>query len=155
VTVGVPATGDLMIVQGPLGLDWGNRKYGLLPRIENADVRASMPPTPARVDQWVRAGIHVAGRADWQFIKVHTHGTQERDEDTLLGQPMHGMHDYLESRYNDGQEFVLHYVSARELYNIVKAAEAGMTGDPGKYRDFLIGRPAYAGQSRPGQAKGQ
>src|SRR4029077_15024853 len=62
VTVGVPPSGDLMIVQGPLGLDWGNRKYGLLPRIENADVRASMPPSPARVDRWVRAGIHVAGR---------------------------------------------------------------------------------------------
>lgn len=153
VTVGVPPTGDLMIVQGPLGLDWGNRKYGLLPRIENADVRASMPPSPARVDHWVRAGIHVAGRADWRFVKVHTHGTQERDEETLLGEPMHAMHDYLESRYNDGREFVLHYVSARELYNIVKAAEAGKTGDPGKYRDFLIPRAAYAAQPRPGQAK--
>jgi len=153
VAVGVPPTGDLMIVQGPLGLDWKNRKYGLLPRIENADVRASMPPTPARVDHWVRTAIHVAGRPDWCFIKVHTHGTQERDEETLLGEPMHAMHDYLEKQYNDGREFVLHYVSARELYNIAKAAEAGMTGNPGNYRDFLVKRPAYAVQSRPGKAQ--
>ena len=27
---------------------------------------------------------------------MHTHGTQERDEETLLGEPMHAMHDYLE-----------------------------------------------------------
>jgi len=143
--VGRPASGDLMIVQGPLGLDWKNRKYGVLPRIENADVRASMPPTPARVDQWIKAGIHVTGRPEWLFVKIHTHGTQERDEETLLGAPMHAMHDYLESRYNDGRNYVLHYVSARELYNIVKAAEAGKCGNPGDYRDFLISRPAYAG----------
>ena len=146
VAVGRPASGDLMIVQGPLGLDWRQRKYGLLPRIENADVRASMPPRLARVDQWIRAGIHVAGRPDWVFVKVHTHGTQERDEETLLGQPMHAMHDYLEQHYNDGRHYVLHYVSARELFNIAKAAEAGQLGNPGNYRDFLIAKPAYAAQ---------
>ena len=34
------------------------------------------------------------------------------------------------ARYNDGTNYVLHYVSAREVYNIVKAAEAGKSGDP-------------------------
>jgi hypothetical protein len=29
------------------------------------------------------------------------------------------------------------------MYNIVKAAEAGLEGDPGQYRDHLIARPAY------------
>jgi hypothetical protein len=37
---------------------------------------------------------------------------------------------------------VLHYVTAREAYNLVKAAEAGCTGDPEQYRDYLI--PPYA-----------
>jgi hypothetical protein len=50
---------------------------------------------------------------------------------------------YLEQRYNDGADWKLHYVSAREMYNIVKAAEAGRDGDPGAYRDFEIPRPAY------------
>ena len=36
---------------------------------------------------------------------------------------------------------VLHYVSAREAYNIVKAAEAGMQGNPGDYRDFHLPPP--------------
>jgi hypothetical protein len=51
------------------------------------------------------------------------------------------MHDYLESAYNDGRDYVLHYVSAREMYNIAKAAEAGKTGDPGRYRDYELPKP--------------
>ena len=143
VRVGDRACGDLMIIQGPLGLMWHTRKFGLVPRIENSDVRTSMPPTPARVDSWVATGIHVRGRPEWIFVKVHTHGTQERDMDTLLGDAMQRMHHHLETAYNDGSRYSLHYVSAREMYNIVKAAEAGETGSPNAYRDFVIPRPAY------------
>ncbi|KLD61917.1 hypothetical protein [Dyella japonica] len=134
-------TGDLMIVQGPLGLDWKRRRKLIMPRIENADVRHSCPPTPERVDAWVRTGIHVEGRPEWIFIKIHTHGTQERDMETLLGAPMHAMHDHLEQAYNDGQRYVLHYVTSREMYNIIKAAEAGMQGNPARYRDFELPPP--------------
>src|ERR1700744_2264601 len=134
-------TGDLMIVQGPLGLDWKRRRKLIMPRIENSDVRHSCPPTPERVDAWVRTGIHVEGRPEWIFIKIHTHGTQERDMETLLGAPMHAMHDHLEKNYNDGQHHVLHYVTSREMYNIIKAAEAGMEGNPARYRDFELPPP--------------
>jgi hypothetical protein len=75
------------------------------------------------------------------FVKVHTHGTQERDIDTLLGPPVDAMHAYLESAYNDGERYVLHYVTAREAYNIIKAAEAGATGNPHRYRDFELPPP--------------
>ncbi len=144
VRVGGHAVGDLMIIQGPLGFRWNNRKFGVLPRIENADVRTSCPPDPARIDAWVDTGIHVEGRPEWILVKVHTHGTQERDMDTLLGAAMDQAFSHLETRYNDGRDWKLHYVSAREVYNIVKAAEAGHDGDPGQYRDFEIPRPAYA-----------
>ena len=148
VRVGGAASGDLMIVQGPLGLNWRERRLGVMPRIENADVRRSCPPTPARVDQWVRTGIHVEGRPEWVFVKIHTHGTQERDMDTLLGDAMHAMHDHLERRYNDGREHVLHYVTAREVYNIVKAAEAGKDGDPNQWRDYILPPPPHRRRDR-------
>lgn len=61
--------------------------------------------------------------------------------DTLLGAPVDAMHDYLERTYNDGKRHVLHYVTARECYNIIKAAEAGEQGDPGQYRDYLLPPP--------------
>jgi hypothetical protein len=146
VRVGGQPSGDLMIVQGPLGLDWKRRRKGIMPRIENADVRHSCPPTPERVDAWIRTGIHVEGRPEWVFVKIHTHGTQERDMDTLLGAPAHAMHAHLEQAYNDGERYVLHYVTAREMYNIIKAAEAGLEGDPARYRDYELPPP-------PGVAK--
>lgn len=141
VRVGGSASGDLMIMQGPLGLNWRERRMGLVPRIENADVRRGCPPTPSRVDAWVRTGVHVEGRPEWVFVKVHTHGTQEVDMDTLLGAAADTMHSYLESTYNDGQRHVLHYVTSREVYNIVKAAEAGCEGNPNDYRDYILPPP--------------
>lgn len=150
VHVGGHPTGDLMIVQGPLGLNWRERRMGLVPRIENADVRRGCPPTPERVDAWVRTGVHVEGRPDWVFVKVHTHGTQESDMDTLLGPATDAMHDHLERTYNDGKRYVLHYVTSREVYNIIKAAEAGRVGNPNDYRDYVLPPPlsswAGAGQ---------
>lgn len=142
--VGGKPEGDLLLIQGPLGLMWKNRKFGLIPRIENADVRTSSPPTPDRVDAWVETGIHVEGKPEWIFIKLHTHGTQERDTDTLLGPKMRRCYEYLLGKYNDGQQWKTHFVSAREMYNIAKAAEAGLTGEPGEYRDHVIPRPAFA-----------
>jgi hypothetical protein len=79
-------------------------------------------------------------------VKVHTHGTQERDTDTLLGAPMRQAFEHMQAHYNDGVKWKLHYVSAREMYNIVKAAEEGLQGDPGLYRDHMIARPGYRAQ---------
>ncbi|MGY0196274.1 hypothetical protein ACWA7J_14515 [Leptothrix sp. BB-4] len=143
VRVGGKPSGDLMLIQGPLGLLWGSRKFGLIPRIEAGDITTKNPPTRERVDVWVETGVHVEGRPDWVFVKIHTHGTQERDMDTLLGQPVSDMFSYLESRYNDGQKHVLHYVNAREMYNIAKAAEQGLSGNPNQYRDHVVPRPGF------------
>jgi hypothetical protein len=135
--------GDLMMIQGPIGLNFKWRTAKGLPHIENADVRKKVPPLRSRIDQWVSSHIHVKGRPEWVFIKVHTHGTQEPDMDTLLGQDRHDMHSYLETKYNDGEKYSLHYTSAREMYNIAKAAEAGETGNPHLYRDFILPKPAF------------
>jgi hypothetical protein len=106
-------------------------------------VRRTAPPLLSRIDQWVDSHIHVKGRPEWVFIKVHTHGAQESDMDTLLGEPRHAMHKHLETRYNDGENYILHYVSAREMYNIAKAAEDGKEGNPHHYRDYVLAKPAF------------
>ncbi|SET37134.1 hypothetical protein SAMN05660429_01634 [Thalassotalea agarivorans] len=143
VKAGKPASGDLMLITGPLGLNWKRRKKGVFPQIENSDVRTSMPPTKDRIDLWVNSGISVAGKEEWIFIKVHTHGTQEVDMPTLLGQPFADMCQYLDDKYNDGKDYLLHYVSAREMYNIAKAAEANEQGNPHLYRDYVVAAPTY------------
>jgi hypothetical protein len=77
------------------------------------------------------------------FVKIHTHGTLEADIDTLLGPEMDAMHSYLEAKYNDGASYVLHYVTAREMYNIIKAAEAGCVGNPHSFRDYVLPPPPH------------
>ncbi len=151
VQAGVPPSGDLLMVQGPVGLNWRDRRRGIIPRVENADIRANYPPTPARVDGWVDAGIHVRGRPEWVFVKIHTHGAPEKDADIVLGPAVDAMFTHLETHYNDGKNYVLHYVNAREVFNIVKAAEAGHGGDPNDYRDFILPAPpaSWTGSRRP------
>jgi hypothetical protein len=51
------------------------------------------------------------------------------------------MYSILEREYRDKPGSHLHYVTAREFYNIIKAAEAGHTGNPHAYRNYVI--PPY------------
>ncbi len=83
----------------------------------------------------------MAGKPDWIIVKAHTHGAVSGE--TVLGRPMHQVFGYLEAAYNDGSAYVLHYVTARELHNIIRAAEAGEVGDPDEYRDYRVGPPSY------------
>ncbi|MEM7707659.1 MAG: hypothetical protein AAF358_19055 [Pseudomonadota bacterium] len=140
-SVGGKPVGDLLLIQGPLTLNWRDRKWGVIPRTENSDIRSGQPPSPERTDLWIREHIHVQGRPEWVFVKIHTHGTQDHDMDTLLGEKMDAMFTDLERRYNDGSSYCLHYVTAREMVNIAKAAESGKTGNPGDYRDFYLQPP--------------
>ena len=133
-----------MIIQGPLALDWRRRKWGILPRLENGALASANPPTPGRVDLWARQQICVGGRPEWVFVKLYMHGAAEGQKSKVAS--LHGvmrqMHQYLQERYNDGDEWCLHYVTAREMYNIVRAAEDGCSGNPGDVRDYEISRPA-------------
>jgi hypothetical protein len=128
----------LLIIQGPLALDWKKRKFGVLPRIDNGHISGNYLGTPDRTLRWMRQNIHVKGRPEWVVVKISCHGAEEEHAGALLGEAADRMHAYLEARFRDCEDYRLHYVTARELYNIIKAAEAGCEGDPGAYRDFLI-----------------
>ncbi len=141
VEVGGKPSGDLMIIQGPLGVNWRNRKYGILSRIENGEIQGSNPATFSRIKSWVSQHIHVKGRPEWVIVKVSCHGAEDRSREVLLGKPADQMYSSLEREYRDRPRYCLHYVTARELYNIIKAAEAGEKGSPEAYRDYVI--PPY------------
>lgn len=141
VEVGRKPSGDLMIIQGPLALNWIRRKYGILPTIDTGEIHENAPGTPDRVDRWIKQHIHVKGRPDWIFVKVSCHGAQNEDFDSLLGEAAEKIHSYLETQYKENENYCLHYVTARECYNIIKAAEAGEEGDPDQYKDYVV--PKY------------
>ena len=132
----------LLMITGPLALVKKGR-FGM--RIENGALTGDDPPSAARVDSWIAQGIHVAGRPDWLFVKVHTHGAIEKAAQSLLGADGRAMHQHLTERYNDGTQWRLHYVTAREMYNLARAAMDGKAGDPNPWRDYVVPPPPVAG----------
>ena len=136
---------DLMLFEGPLVFAPTLNPRRLFLELDNGDIHPSMPAGRSRVDRWLRANVHVPQRPEWVFIKMFAHGAESpEDVDAVTGADVDGMLSYLEQRYNDGQRYVLHYVTAREAYNIVKAAEAGHAGDPGRFRDFELPPPPHS-----------
>jgi hypothetical protein len=135
-------SGDLLIVQGPLAVL--RRSGGVLPRVENGNLDNRAPVPAERIGAWLRARVCVAGRPDWLFVKLYTHGCIERNLEFFFGGPMADLHTRLCEHYNDGHRYRLHYVTAREMYNAIRAAERGLAGHPGEYRDLEIGPPPCA-----------
>jgi len=137
----IPSYKEFMIFEGPLAINWYDWRYIWHPIIEHGEIgiTASHGDTK-RIDAWVRQNIHVKGRSDWIFVKVFCHGGQ--DYDAVLGEATDRMFTYFESRYNDGNKYKLHYVTAREAFNIVRASESGLSGDPNQFRDFIIPHPS-------------
>lgn len=128
----------LLLITGPLALNWRRRKWGLLPRLENAEVSGVNPPATDRIRLWVKQQIHVRGRPDWVFVKLHTHGCVPANRAVLLGAAMQQAHRVLQQEFNDGIRWQLHYVTAREMANLVKASESNLPGPPGQYRDLGV-----------------
>lgn len=121
-----PPADSLLMVQGPLGLDWKRRKWGLAPRLETGDLTYRHPPTGSRLKLWLDAGVSVQGREDWRFVKLHTHGTQEANADMLLGEPARKFHKSLRQFARENEGFQYYYVTAREMAGLVHQAEAGV-----------------------------
>ena len=133
-----PVDGGLLLIQGPLVLNWRRRKWGVFPRMENGCIQGNQPACSERVDAWLRARVQVPGRPDWFFVKLHTHGAPEKNQQVLLGDRMAEFHSALAERSASRPDFRFHYVTAREMYNLVRAAEAGWTGTVQDARDFQL-----------------
>jgi hypothetical protein len=133
--VGASHDDRLLMITGPLGL--ARKRLGL--RIENGAITGDDPPTAARVASWIAQAIHVEGRPEWVFVKVHTHGAIERTASSLLGDGGRALHAALARVMHGGWK--LHYVTARELYNVARAAMDGHAGDPSGYFDYVIAPP--------------
>lgn len=136
-----PGESDLLLVTGPLALNWEERKAGIFPRLENGEISQANLPSAQRVALWTRQHIHVLGRPEWVFVKLHTHGALPPIADALLGDAATEFHSHLASHYCRNSEWTLHYVTAREMVNVIQAAQRGESGNPGSYRDAPLRPP--------------
>ena len=132
----------MLLIEGPLAL--ARRPGSLRIRVENSALTGTDPATPQRVRTWVKQGIGVVGRPEWVFVKVHTHGAPEKNASSLLGEGGDALHRTLAREFHNGVDWVLHYVTAREMYNIAVAAMDGRTGNPAAYRDYELAPPPRA-----------
>jgi hypothetical protein len=90
-----------------------------------------------RLRLWRQAAISVQGRPNWIFIKLHCHGMDPRDTRDLLGHPMQQfLRSLTEKSARDGH--FVHFVTAREMTNILLAACDGRDGNPGSFRDYRL-----------------
>lgn len=123
--VGLAPSGDLLLVQGVLALNWQRRKMGFLPRLETSDMGAHLPPRPERIPLWLRFAPAVKGAEQIRFLKLSCHGAQEKHHDSLLGGPARRTLEELCTRYNDGQRYRLLFVTCREMVQAIHALERG------------------------------
>jgi hypothetical protein len=128
-----------IMVQGPLTLDiratGRRRRLG----IDNAALTGPNPASLHRLQNWKHAAISVEDRPDWLFIKLHCHGMDPRHDDVMLGEPMQRfLYELVGGAEARGE--TIHFVSAREMTNVILAACDGREGNPGEYRDYLLKR---------------
>jgi len=121
-----------LIFEGPTGIDW--RVF----RLEYGAVEDYALPTRARIRAWIDCGIQVQGRPEWLFVKVYSHGAQSRA--AIVHEHLDSMLDELEVECKE-RDLTWHYMTAREAYNVVRAAECGQEGNPNSYRDFELPPP--------------
>ncbi len=136
---GRPPEAFPLIVQGPLGLNFSRRIHGWrIPCLENGALTTAYPPSRERLRLWQQARIAVKGRPDWLFIKLHCHGMDPRDGAAMLGAPMQAFLRELTTEVCKRGRYQVHFVTAREMVNIILAACDGRDGSPGDYRDYRL-----------------
>ncbi len=137
----------VLMIPGPLGVNWNLRKWGIVPRLENGEISGANPATAERLSLWQQIGVSVPGQPDWTVIKLHTHSAAPANRAAVLGPAMAEFHAALANLASGSHAWKLHYVTARELFNIIKAAECGSGGNPGAYRNAPIGSPFATSES--------
>ena len=105
------AAGDLLMIPGPLALNWRERSHGIMPRIEVGELAAHNPVTRERVRLWLEHAPRIGNDI---FIKLFAHGALEVNAEALLGGDLDRAFAYLKAAVGL-RHWQLHFVSAAEM----------------------------------------
>jgi hypothetical protein len=104
----------LLMIPGPLGIRWAER---FLPRIEKGEVAGYDLPSPYRVQRWLAFAPRVGQDI---FIKLFTHGTQERNLSALLAGGLNTLFEAVQAECGH-RGWPFFYVSCWEMYQAIDA----------------------------------
>jgi hypothetical protein len=116
--VGGGRRGDLLMITGPVGLRFGER---LLPRMETGEIAGYDLPTPARVRRWFDLAPSIG---EDLFLKLFTHGADERNMGSLLDHGLANMYSWIATEA-ERRRIEIHWATAWQMY---RAADALMRG---------------------------
>jgi len=114
--------GDLLMVPGPLHLNWRDRPFWK-PRIETGELAGNDRVRPERFALWMEAAPRIGSDA---FLKLYTHGAPEKNARGLLGEGEEQgdldrlLYGIIDQCQRNGVE--LHFATAWELYQAIEAA---------------------------------
>jgi len=114
------AKGDLLMIPGPLGLDWTGRRPWK-PRIDTGELGANARPARHRARLWMEVAPRLG---DDVFVKLFAHGAQERHSETLLGGDLDRLFDDVHDACAE-RGVALRYATAWGLRQAVLQAAAG------------------------------
>ena len=113
---GEPRRGDLLIIQGPLGLRIG-LDGRLKPRLDMGEIAGRDRPSVSRVKLWLRMAPRIGSHI---FVKLFTHGTQQRNSSALLGGDLDLLFQAVRSVCEE-RRLRFHLVSAWEMFCAIEA----------------------------------
>jgi hypothetical protein len=118
-TIGGPIAGELLMIPGPLGVRWKGR---LRPRLETGEVASYDVVTPYRIKRWLELSPRLG---DDCFIKLYSHGAQERNSGYLLEG---GLEAAFNSLVAAAQQCGcnIYFVSAWQMYLAIDALRRGL-----------------------------
>lgn len=113
-TVNGGRQGDLLMITGPFGLRFGER---LIPRIETGEIAGYDLATPARVRRWFDLAPMVGSDL---FIKLYTHGADDRNIDALLDGGLANLYRLIAEEAKR-RNIEIHWATAWQMYQAIEA----------------------------------
>jgi hypothetical protein len=117
--VGGAKAGELLMIPGPVAIRWTERA---VPRLETGEIAWQDPPSQYRIRRWMEVAPKLGRDC---FIKLYTHGAQERNSRALFeGGGLHRLFTLInEAVVRQGGTW--YGVSAWEMYCAVEALREG------------------------------
>jgi hypothetical protein len=117
---------ELLIAQGPLGFTFSSRKFGIFPRIEASELSSDALPSTERLEIWKNSRVSVVGCDDTIFVKLHTHGAEDRNIKAMIEEGGYSrLWALFENFRKQNQDTQLHYVSAFDFYQAIRRISSG------------------------------